>query len=524
MILPAMEQQIKIHIQDKEKNEKDIYAEQGSLLFDVLIQNGITFKGNCGKKRACKACMVYFEEEQEWKKSCSYVLQEDISITISGLLEEENMVLLADSQKSVKTSTRKSDSISTKKSGPLSIKKSEPISTKSNLIQEHKNAVSEDKIDVARDVSYGMAIDLGTTTIAFLLFDLESEEIVDQFGIMNPQRIHGADVASRITYGSEVSKVKELKLLFEDALNKACVHFKQYFDQERTEDERKLRRIGISGNTVMMHILQEIPLTSLGSFPFTTGNVEEVSTVGGEFFLNEELKKQFLETEILLSPCSSAYIGGDVLVGAVSEDFDLSDEISLFLDLGTNGEMLLGKKGRFYSASTAAGPAFEGSFRTQHVHGTRLIDFLVQARKQKWLDEYGNICDRFFEKGIPFGAGTYLTQDVIRSIQLAKSAIYAGIMLLCKSYGITPSEISKVYIAGGFGFYLNVSSAIFIKMFPPELDKKIKVVGNSSLTGMKQYMTGEFQERMKKFRGEITNIELANMEEFQECYIQYLNL
>ena len=511
-----MEHRIKIHIQDKEKNEKDIYAEQGSLLFDVLIQNGISFKGNCGKKRACKACMVYFEEEQKWKKSCSYVLQEDISITISGLLEEENMVLLADSQKSVKTSTRKSDSIS--------IKKSEPISTMPNLIQEQKNAVSEDKIGVARDGSYGMAIDLGTTTIAFLLFDLESKEIVDQFGIMNPQRIHGADVASRITYGSEVSKVKELKLLFEDALNKACVHFKQYFDQERTEDERKLRRIGISGNTVMMHILQEIPLTSLGSFPFTTGNVEEVSIVGREFFLNEELKKQFYETEILLSPCSSAYIGGDVLVGAISEDFDLSDEISLFLDLGTNGEMLLGKKGRFYSSSTAAGPAFEGSFRTQHVHGTRLIDFLVQARKQKWLDEYGKICDRFFEKGIPFGAGTYLTQDVIRSIQLAKSAIYAGILLLCKSYGITPSEISKVYIAGGFGFYLNVSSAIFIKMFPPDLDKKIRVVGNSSLNGMKHYMTGDFKERMKIFRGDITNIELANMEEFQECYIQYLNL
>lgn len=163
MILPAMEQQIKIHIQDKEKNEKDIYAEQGNLLFDVLIQNGISFKGNCGKKRACKACMVYFEEEQEWKKSCSYVLQEDISITISGLLEEENMVLLADSQKSVKTSTRKIDSISTKKSGHLSIKKSEPISTKSNLIQEQKNVASEDKIGAARDVSYGMAIDLGTT-------------------------------------------------------------------------------------------------------------------------------------------------------------------------------------------------------------------------------------------------------------------------------------------------------------------------------------------------------------------------
>ncbi|MBQ4521504.1 MAG: DUF4445 domain-containing protein [Lachnospiraceae bacterium] len=487
-ILLLMEHRIKIHIQDKEKNERDIYAEQGSLLFDVLIQNGISFKGNCGKKRACKACMVYFEEEQEWKKSCSYVLQEDISITISGLLEEKNMVLLADAKKNAKETTKKKES---------------------NTMRTH---------------SYGMAIDLGTTTIAFLLFDLESTEIIDQFGIMNPQRIHGSDVASRITYGSNVSKVKELKLLFEDALNKALVYFKQYFDEEGIEGGRKLKRIGISGNTVMMHILQEIPLTSLGCFPFTTGNVEEVNTVGREFFLNEELKKQFSETEILLSSCSSAYIGGDVLVGAVSEDFDLSDEISLFIDLGTNGEMLLGKKGRFYSASTAAGPAFEGSFRTQHVHGTRLIDFLVLARRQKWLDEYGKICDRFFEKGIPFEAGTFLTQDVIRSIQLAKSAIHAGIILLCKSYGITPSEISKVYIAGGFGFYLNVSSAIFIKMFPPELDIKISVVGNSSLTGMKRYMAGEFKERMKKFREDIRNIELANMEEFQECYIRYLNL
>ncbi|MBQ3513674.1 MAG: DUF4445 domain-containing protein [Lachnospiraceae bacterium] len=520
-----MEHQIKIHIRDKENNEKDIYAKQGSLLFDVLIQNGISFKGNCGKKRACNACMVYFEEEQEWKKSCSYVLQEDISIMVSGLLEEKNMVLLAGAEKSGKETSRKKEIVRTEKTNigfkeAILKKASEKVTEKENMVPNREDVVIEDKKNVIRDTFYGMAIDLGTTTIAFLLFDLESMETIDQFGMMNPQRIHGADVASRITYGSEPAKVKELKLLFEDAFNKALLHFKQHLG----EDGRKLKRIGISGNTVMMHILQEIPLTSLGSFPFTTGNVEEVNIVGREFFLNEELKKRFSETKILLSPCSSAYIGGDVLVGAISEEFDLADEISLFLDLGTNGEMLLGKKGKFYSASTAAGPAFEGSFRTQHIHGTRLIDFLVMARRQKWLDEYGKICDRFFEKGIPFGAGTYLTQDVIRSIQLAKSAIYAGIMLLCKSYGITPSEISKVYIAGGFGFYLNVSSAIFIKMFPPELDKKITVVGNSSLSGMKLYMTGEFKERMKTFREGITNIELANMEEFQECYIGYLNL
>ena len=274
----------------------------------------------------------------------------------------------------------------------------------------------------------------------------------------------------------------------------------------------------------MMHILQEIPLTSLGRFPFATGNVEEVNLKGKEFFLKEALKSKYHDTKILLSPCSSAYIGGDVLVGAVSEGFDLTEEISLFLDLGTNGEMILGKKGTFFSASTAAGPAFEGSFRTQHIHGTRLIDFLVQARKQKWLDEYGNICERFFEKGIPFGVGTYVTQDVIRSIQLAKSAIYAGITLLCKSYNITPADIKNVYIAGGFGFYLNISSAVSIKMLPPELEHKVQVVGNSSLTGMKEYMTKELQERMKEFRESIRNIELANMEEFQECYIKYLNL
>lgn len=492
-----MEQQIKIHVLDKEKNEKDIYADKGSILFDVLIQNGISFKGNCGKKRACTACMVYFEKEQEWIKSCSYVLKEDISIQISGLLEE-NMVLLANAKK-------KEKGISQKKN----IKIDKYIVFKEKINKETNNEET---------VSYGMAIDLGTTTIAFLLFDLKSKEMIDQFGMMNPQRIHGADVASRITYGDEVSKVQELKLLFEDAFEKAMEYFKKYFDIYR------LKQVGISGNTVMMHILQEIPLTSLGNFPFTTGNVEEVNLTGKEFFLKDELKKRYSETEMILSPCSTAYIGGDVLVGALSEEMDLSDEISLFIDLGTNGEMILGKKGRFYSASTAAGPAFEGSFRTQHVHGTRLIDFLVQARKQKWLDEYGNICDRFFEKGIPFGVGTYITQDVIRSIQLAKSAIYAGIILLCKSYGITPSEIKKVYIAGGFGFYLNVSSAVFIKMFPMELEHKIKVVGNSSLLGMKQYMTEKVKERMEEFRRDIRNVELANMKEFQECYIEYLNL
>lgn len=480
-----MKTQIKIHVRDKENRVKEIYAAQGSTLFDVLIQNGISFKGNCGKKRACNACMVYFEKEQEWKKSCSVRLTEDISIQISGLLEEEGLVLLEQS------------------------KNKKYAQTKEKTHSQETGSLKE---------SYELSVDLGTTTIAFLLFDPSTGETIDQFGILNPQRIHGADVASRIAYGGDEEKVKDLKSLFEEALIKALVHFEPHLG----EKAEALKRIGIAGNTVMMHILQEFPLTSLGSYPFTTNNTEKVSFFGNQFFLGE-LKSRLSEVEILLSPCSTAYIGGDVLVGAVSEGFDLSEEVSLFLDLGTNGEMILGKKGRFLSASTAAGPAFEGSFRTQHIHGTRLIDFLVMARRQKWMNESGTICDRFFEKGIPYEAGTYLTQEVIRSLQLAKSAIYSGILLLCDSYGITPDEVDKVYIAGGFGFYLKLSSAVFIKMFPPSFEGKVQVVGNSSLTGMRQYMSGTLEDRMEAFRASITNIELANLKEFQECYVKYLN-
>ena len=332
----------------------------------------------------------------------------------------------------------------------------------------------------------GMAVDIGTTTVAAYLYDLKNGKQLAARCLENPQKAHGADVISRIGYaltggGEQLSGEMRscLDTLAADLSREAGVD---------------LPGVTVAvGNTAMLHLLTNTDPAPLAAAPFA------VKRVFGEWVGNCYYPR-----------CISAYVGADMTAAILASGMCRSaDQTALLLDVGTNGEMALWHDGKLLCCSTAAGPAFEGAgvscgslaipgavcrvdvrdgaMRCETIDGlsatglcgTGLIDAVAALLSLGVLEDSG-----FMEDDAPLGdSGLVLTRSDIRQVQLAKAAIRAGIdTLLCEA-GIAYEQLDAVYLAGGFGSYLHPDTCAAIGMIPSELIGKIKVLGNAAGQG-----------------------------------------
>lgn len=341
-----------------------------------------------------------------------------------------------------------------------------------------------------------VAIDLGTTTIGMYLINALTGEQMGVFVSLNPQSIHGADVISRISKAN-AGKRDELQALILETIENGV---------KKLIKERIPKLIMISGNTVMEHLLMGIDVAPLGVYPFRANNLEqaEMSICG---------------IRTILMPGISAFIGGDIVSGIYTLGFMEHKEISLLIDLGTNAEMVIGNGERMLALSAAAGPAFD-----QKVYGSQLIKAVAQILREEKADRTGCLVDEYFELGCIVGR-TLVKQEEIRELQKAKAAVYAGIVLLAREYGVSLEEIDKVYIAGGLGFYMDMDSALEIGLFPREFEGKLEVVGNTSLQGAYQYAialeNGGYD--MSQLIAKVQELHLAEIPGFDETYINAMN-
>lgn len=322
-----------------------------------------------------------------------------------------------------------------------------------------------------------IAADIGTTTIAMQLRNMEDGQVLDTFQAVNPQRKYGADVLSRIQEAEDPQgeAAREMRRMVLEILEEGIASFRA--------PDREIRGMVIAANTVMIYLLMGYPASGLGRVPFTAEHLDEISTqIGG------------IPTVIM--PGISAFVGADILAGMFAEgiglprgnftddsaETDSAKEIDLLIDLGTNGEMALGNGEKILATATAAGPAFEGRMGVG-VWGADTVKFLETLLRQGLMDDTGLLADEYFEEGVPIG-GITMTQEDIRSLQLAKAAICAGVRILCRQYGLQDMrQIRNVYLAGGFGYYLDPAAAAAIGLIPAELADKCLAVGNSALEG-----------------------------------------
>lgn len=417
---------------------------------------------------------------------------------------------------------------------------------------------------------YGIAIDIGTTTIAMQLIELGTMKVMDSYTALNSQRLYGADVIRRINAANH-GKGEQLQKMVCNDLQQG-IH--TLLEKNHILEEQ-LQKLVIAGNTTMIHLLRQLSCETLGVYPFTpvtlerfkyqmkqseskSGQIEITSEQGQKELGASEPNDTGFNVEGTILPGISTYIGGDIVAGLMACGFDQTEEIALFVDLGTNGEMAIGNQNRILCTSTAAGPAFEGGniscgtggitgaicgvkirdgiceLQTINAQapvgicGSGLTDAVSELLNAGIIDDTGLFEDCYFEKGYLLGEtasgkALYLTQKDVREFQMAKAAIRAGIEILMNRYGVACDEIKHVYLAGGLGQHINIESAVCVGLFPEELRDKITAVGNTSLQGATIELTeADAAAREERITTAAEDFPLSMEDDFNELYINYM--
>lgn len=373
---------------------------------------------------------------------------------------------------------------------------------------------------------FGLAVDIGTTTIAMSLYDLTTGKCIAQKSEMNRQSIFGADVISRI----EHCRKDSAEALF-NCLDRQL--------SEMVSDMPPLSKISVVGNTVMQHFAARLNPAPLAVPPFT------VQSLFGEHRAQNGI-------DVYLSKCVSAYVGGDVLAGMLACNLQNESSTVLYVDIGTNGEIVLGNKDGFTCCATAAGPAFEGaeiecgmnasagaidSVRMKNgklcahvigegkaagICGSGLIDAVAVLLENGFIGKSGRFIKGFSEvngaKAFILRDNVYLTARDIHKLQLAKAAIRAGIEVLLKE-----KTVDEIIIAGGFGRYINIKNAVKIGLLPENCAEKIRQVGNAAALGAALLLEPDNETVLNSIAEKCSYKDLSSTDEFSELFIKNLN-
>lgn len=487
--------QYNIHLQPLGKT---IRVNNQTPLIDVLHEYGIEFpcggKGTCGK---CRVKLLKGDIEMsdlhrknllelglgnEWRLACYSTVTSDITLEI----DQYNHLILAD----------------------------------------------ESEFEFSSQAGFGVAVDVGTTTLVAQFIDLSTAKVLAVETMLNPQARFGADLISRIQ-ACLSGCAAEMTLLIRQAIG-------SMIELLLRKQQVEITRIALVGNTVMQLIFGNCDLTPLAQYPFDTDNL------GQKEFETTELDWNFPVAEkVRFYPSIGSFVGSDILAGIVATGLHTNEKYTALIDLGTNGEMVVGNKERIVCASTAAGPAFEGTnisigmravtgaistvdvenkglkfhvignARPKGICGSALVDAVAAFRELELIGVFGEINSG--ETSLSLTPELGLTQKDINEFQLAKAAIAAGLEILCKSLSISLMDIQEVYIAGGFGNYINISHLNQTGMIElPE--ERIHKMGNTALIGAKIFLFTDgvtTTEILSKTR----HVNLESDPEFQDIYV-----
>ncbi len=387
---------------------------------------------------------------------------------------------------------------------------------------------------------YGIAMDLGTTTLAARLYDAKGGMLAET-ARLNPQGEWGADVITRIE-AALAGKAERLASAIRIAVDKMCVALASMARINPTE----IDQVVITGNTVMLSLLTETCVEPFSCAPF------DVKRLFGEVLSAKALGLSDLapDTPVHLPPCISAFVGADTVCAILATEL-CAGETAMLADIGTNGEIALWHQGKLTVCSTAAGPSFEGvgismgmrgaagaidrvrvlrGFLEVHVIGNTapvgicgsgLIDAAACMLELGALDESGYLKENPFVLCAPVS----LTQEDIRMLQLAKSAIGAGMLTLMQARGISPASVVCMELAGGFGNCLDPIGAARIGLLPSDLTRRTRSVGNAALAGASMLLLrAELWENAARIAKDAEVLELATDASFAEAYVRGMTL
>lgn len=336
-----------------------------------------------------------------------------------------------------------------------------------------------------------LCLDIGTTTLALALVSLDDKQIIKTKTAPNPQREFGADVISRIGYCAE-SGVGELQRILLLKLREMIAELLAEYKVN------EISKMYVAGNTTMLHLFFGIDCSTLGVSPYTPMFLEEKRVDGGSLGFENV-------AEVISLAGISAFVGADVVSGLGFAETPKGNKYSLFVDLGTNAEIVLFNKDRYLCATAAAGPCFEGAnissgmsattgaiseyngegtysviggVEPEGICATGLIDIIAHLIKNGMIEESG-----YMESDFEISEKVAVTPADIREFQLAKSAVMSAVECLLKHGKVDFADIEKMYVAGGFSAKLNVENAAYLGLVPKELTDRFVPINNSSLLG-----------------------------------------
>ncbi len=593
---------------------KSVVVPQGTVIVDAAAKAGITIDTPCGRQGRCGRCLVKVKKgqvteyespylstkqiQQGWVLSCIAKVAGDLVISVPSKPEQVKLAgEIATTRKalaphldwplspavrqlfielpapSLEDNASDFDRLKSAIASKIGV---ENLTMSLSLMQKLSQSLraSNWQANVAIDTRnreahlsnllpgrrkqplLGVAIDIGTTNVVASLVDLSSGRIVNQASALNKQAACGEDVISRIVYSEHRGGVKQLNRLITQTINELLAKLAGENNLKTSDIEQMV----VAGNTAMTHLFLALPPTYIRQEPYipTTAQFPLVTAKELRIKINPN-------AFIYCLPAVAAYVGGDITAGVLSSQLFKSDKLSLFLDIGTNGEIVLGNSDWMMACACSAGPAFEGAGVScgmpatigaiedvtinsntleptvrvigdtppLGICGSGMISALAEMLDTGIVDKAGHILKavssqqsavsdsriRLGEHGTEYvlcwaadsgtGEDIVLTEVDINNLIRTKAAIYAGITVMLKKLGIPLSDIEQVLIGGAFGQHINIEKAIQIGLLPDLPWEKFQFLGNTSLSGAYNVLLSQqAQQQAEKIARKITYLEL----------------
>jgi len=586
------------------------HARQKQTLFDALVKNGMGINSPCGGKGTCGKCKVQLisgnltePSAEEYhhlsaqdlarnvRLSCQLIPTGDLTINLlhedndnhqilsDGFIPEfdhhphiskyvhQRQTTISSHHRSCLDLLAETLDISSILDQPLFLQSYKNIHGQKQLTSVYgDNRLIGLEAGDTRDHAYGLAVDIGTTTVVASLIDLNDGKEIDFATNLNPQKTNGQDVLSRIDFAQKAdnglnmlqqSIIGCLNTIIETLCAANQVHKENIYD------------ITVAANTTMLHLLLGVDPVTIGRAPYVPVFTSHTSLPAASLGL------QISPFGRLYSlPAVSGYIGADIVAGVNVCGLDQSTNNVLFIDIGTNGEIVLSKSGSLYACACAAGPALEGmniscgmlagkgaiervqitgddihlqvigSSRPKGLCGSGVIEAISEIARVGLIEKTGRLkskedvekdekisgLSRFIEENgkkrsliLDPEGHIVITQSDIRQVQLAKGAVLSGILALLHRLEMSPGDLDEIVISGQFGRHLHVDSLVGLGLIPRELRKKVTYIGNSSRTGaMMCLLSTEKRKDVEELAYKINHFELTMLKDYEKLFSRCL--
>jgi uncharacterized 2Fe-2S/4Fe-4S cluster protein (DUF4445 family) len=518
-----------------EPDSKQVSVPAGATLLDAAAKAGIIINTVCGGKGICKKCLVAIEPQGNQVQACQHRIESDITVTIPAASRFFEQRILAHGVEA-------------------------KAEVQPDMYKRYLAAAAGGKI-------FGVALDIGTTTVVAKLIDMTTGKCLAAAADLNPQIAHGDDVVSRIAYAQTDAKLVELHRIIIDSLNTLL----DRLSEQASVQQKDIYEMSVVGNTTMNHIFLKFPITQLGQAPYEAFSLDAHDCCAQQLLLHINPAGNIHTVENI-----AGFVGADTTAVALATGIDSAEQVTMAVDIGTNGEIVLAAGDEVYAASCAAGPAFEGAriicgstaaegaiesvvvneddiqldvvgdVPARSICGSGLIDAVAvllnlgiidpSGRFRTRQELEGSLAPAILERAVEHdgqpafilasaqqagGHEVFLTQQDIRQVQLAKAAIRAGTKLLQKKLGLADSDIEQIFLAGAFGNYIRKENALRVGLLPGVPPERIHFVGNAAASGAQMILTSSrFRELARDLARKIRYVETAHEKEFADVFAE----